>query len=174
MTVNCLFCAMHVRPSILFTLRLRCFLTFSGGYRKPMRTCSRKWIIVHRKYVMFIKQSPTRFTMVTKNDTKTGHFLIYIFRHIIQNCFLISYYNNIAVIIIIINNNNNTTIGNQQLQFPVKAWSPPKYALLFDDDRACAQGRSGKTSYQRYHTCVISLIRCFATTMFCHCGSVTL
>ena len=106
-------------------------------------------IIVYRKYVMFIKQSPTRFTMVTKNDTKTGHFLIYICRHIIQNCFLISYYNNIAV--------------PGQLQFPVKAWSPPKYALLFDDDRACAQGRSGKTSYQRYHTCVISLIRCFAT-----------
>ena len=71
-------------------------------YRKPMRTCSRKRIIVYRKYVMFIKQSPTRFTMVTKNDTKTGHFLIYICRHIIQNCFLISYYNNIAVIIIII------------------------------------------------------------------------
>ena len=43
-----------------------------------MRTCSRKRIIVYRKYVMFIKQSPTRFTMVTKNDTKTGHFLIYI------------------------------------------------------------------------------------------------
>ena len=83
-----------------------------------MRTCSRKRIIVYRKYVMFIKQSPTRFTMVTKNYTKTGHFLIYICRHIIQNCFLISYYNNIAVIIIIINN-NNTTIGNQQLQFPV-------------------------------------------------------
>ena len=124
-----------------------------------MRTCSRKRIIVYRKYVMFIKQSPTRFTMVTKNYTKTGHFLIYICRHIIQNCFLISYYNNIAVIIIIINNNNTTTcIGNQQLNF-----SPPKYALLFDDDRACAQGRSGKTSYQRYHTCVISLIRCFAT-----------
>ena len=40
-----------------------------------MRTCSRKRIIVYRKYVMFIKQSPTRFTMVTKNDTKTGHFL---------------------------------------------------------------------------------------------------
>ena len=127
-----------------------------------MRTCSRKRIIVYRKYVMFIKQSPTRFTIVTKNYTKTGHFLIYICRHIIQNCFLISYYNNIAVIIIIINN-NNTTIGNQQLQFLVKAWSPPKYALLFDDDRACAQGHSGKTSYQRYHTCVISLIRCFAT-----------
>ena len=36
-------------------------------YRKPMRTCSRKRIIVYRKYVMFIKQSPTRFTMVTKN-----------------------------------------------------------------------------------------------------------
>ena len=121
-------------------------------YRKPMRACSRKRIIVYRKYVMFIKQSPTSFTMVTKNDTKTGHFLIYICRHIsyiIQNCFLISYYNNIAV--------------PGQLQFPVKAWSPPKYALLFDDDRACAQGRSGKTSYQRYHTCVISLIRCFAT-----------
>ena len=62
-----------------------------------MRTCSRKRIIVYRKYVMFIKQSPTRFTMVTKNDTKTGHFLIYICRQIIQNCFLISYYNNIAV-----------------------------------------------------------------------------
>ena len=70
--------------------------------RKPMRVCSRKRIIVYRKYVMFIKQSPTRFTMVTKNDTKTGHFLIYICRHIIQNSFLISYYNNIAVIIIII------------------------------------------------------------------------
>ena len=110
---------------------------------------ARKRIIAYRKYVMFIKQSPTRFTMVTKNDTNTGHFLIYICRHIIQNCFLISYYNNIAV--------------PGQLQFPVKAWSPPKYALLFDDDRACAQGRSGKTSYQRYHTCVISLIRCFAT-----------
>ena len=67
-----------------------------------MRTCSRKRIIVYRKYVMFIKQSPTRFTMVTKNDTKTGHFLIYICRLIIQNCFLISYFNNIAVIIIII------------------------------------------------------------------------
>ena len=116
--------------------------------RKPMPACSRKRIIVYRKYVMF-NISPTRFTMVTKNDTKTGHFLIYICRHIIQNCFLISYYNNIAV--------------PGQLQFPVKAWSPPKYALLFDDDRACAQGRSGKTSYQRYHTCVISLIRCFAT-----------
>ena len=67
-----------------------------------MRTCSRKRIIVYRKYVMLIKQSPTRFTMVTKNDTKTGHFLIYIGRLIIQNCFLISYYSNIAVIIIII------------------------------------------------------------------------
>ena len=43
-----------------------------------MRACSRKRIIVYGKYVMFIKQSPTRFTMVTKNDTKTGHFLIYI------------------------------------------------------------------------------------------------
>ena len=64
-----------------------------------MRTCSRKRIIVYRKYVMFIKQSLTRYTMVTKNDTKTGHYLIYICR---QNCFLISYYNNIAVIIIII------------------------------------------------------------------------
>ena len=152
-TVNGLFCAMHVRPRILFTLRLRCFLNILWWW-KPMRACSRKPIIVYRKYmyVMFIKQSPTRFTMVTKNDTKTGHFLIYICRHIsyiIQNCFLISYYNNIAV--------------PGQLQFPVKAWSPPKYALLFDDERACAQGRSGKTSYQRYHTCVISLIRCFAT-----------
>ena len=125
------------------------YLVVINTCRKPMPACSRKRIIVYRKYVMFIKQSPTRFTMVTKNDTKTGHFLIYICRHIIQNCFLISYYNNIAV--------------PGQLQFPVKAWSPPKYALLFDDDRACAQGRSGKTSYQRYHTCVISLIRCFAT-----------
>ena len=49
-----------------------------------MRVCSRKRIIVYRKYVMFIKQSPTRFTMVTKNDTKTGHFLIYICRHICE------------------------------------------------------------------------------------------
>ena len=39
---------------------------------------------------------------------------------------------------------------------------PPRSMPLFDDERACAQGRSGKTSYQRYHTCVISLIRCFA------------
>ena len=151
---------------VTFAMFSKHSLVVIDRYRKPMRACSRKRIIVYRKYVMFIKQSPTRFTMVTKNDTKTGHFLIYICRHIIQNCFLISYYNNIAVIIIIIinnNNNNNTTIGNQQLQLPVKAWSPPKYALLFDDDRACAQGRSGKTSYQRYHTCVISLIRCFAT-----------
>ena len=87
-----------------YCLRYVCdvFETFSGGYRKPMRTYSRKRIIVYRKYVMFIKQSPTRFTMVTKNDTKTGHFLIYIFRQIIQNSFLISYYNNIAVMIIII------------------------------------------------------------------------
>ena len=95
-TVNGLFCAMHVTPRILFTLRLRCFLNILS------KRISRKRIIVYRKYVMFIKQSPTRFTMVTKNDTKTRHFLIYICRHIIQNCFLISYYNNIAVIIIII------------------------------------------------------------------------
>ena len=52
-----------------------------------------------------------------------GHyFLIYICRHLIQNCFLISYYNNISVtciiIIIIIK-----LFGNQQLQLPVNAWS---------------------------------------------------
>ena len=70
-TVNGLFCAMHVT----YCLRYVCdvFSTLSGGYRKPMRTCSRKRIIVYRKYVMFIKQSTTRFTMVTKDDTKTGH-----------------------------------------------------------------------------------------------------
>ena len=129
-------------------------------YRKPMRTCSRKRIIIYRKYVMFIKQSPTRFTMVTKNDTKTGHFLIYICRHIIQNCFLISYYNNIAVIIIIII--TIQLLGTNSFSSRSRKYAP-KYALLFDDDRACAQGRSGKKSYQRYHTCVISLIRCFAT-----------
>ena len=58
-----------------------------------MRTCCWKRIIVY-KY-------PKRSTVVIKNNTKTGHsFLIYICGHLIQNCFLISYYNNIAVIIV--------------------------------------------------------------------------
>ena len=34
-----------------------------------MRTCSRKGIIIYTKYAMFIKQSPTHFTIVPKNDT---------------------------------------------------------------------------------------------------------
>ena len=42
-----------------------------------MRACSRKGIIIYTKYAIFIKQSPTRFTIVTKHVTKTGHqFLI--------------------------------------------------------------------------------------------------
>ena len=43
-----------------------------------MQTCSRKRIIVYRRYVMFIKQSPARFTMVTKNDTKTLIIALYL------------------------------------------------------------------------------------------------
>ena len=66
-----------------------------------MRTYSRKGIIIYTKYAMFIKQYPTRFTIVTNNDTKTRHkCLIYICGHLIQRCPLIAYYNNIAVIII--------------------------------------------------------------------------
>ena len=39
-----------------------------------MLTCSRKGIIIiYTKYAMFIKQSPTRSTIVTKIDTKTRH-----------------------------------------------------------------------------------------------------
>ena len=49
-----------------------------------MRTCSRKGIIMHGKHAMFIKQSPTRFTIVAKNDTETGHkFLIHIWEHLL-------------------------------------------------------------------------------------------
>ena len=50
-TVNGLFCAMHVTPRILFTLRLRCFLNIL------CKRISRKRIIVYRKYVMFIKHA---------------------------------------------------------------------------------------------------------------------
>ena len=34
-----------------------------------MRTSSRKGMVVYTKYAMFIKQSPTRFAIVPKNDT---------------------------------------------------------------------------------------------------------
>ena len=82
---------LHVRPCILFTLRLRCFLNIIWCWcRKSMRTCSRKGMIVYTKYAMFIKQSPARFTIAPKNDTKTRHrCMIYICGHLIQRCLLI-------------------------------------------------------------------------------------
>ena len=61
-SINGLFCAMHVRPSILFTMFSKHYLVDIGSQ------CERvpgKRIIVYRKYVMFIKQSPTRFKIVT-------------------------------------------------------------------------------------------------------------
>ena len=59
-----------------------------------------RFYYVYIVYAMFIKQSPTRFTIVAKKDTETGHtFLIYICGHRIQICII---HNNIAVIIIII------------------------------------------------------------------------
>ena len=55
-----------------------------------MRTSSMKGMIVYTKYAMFIKQSPTRFAIVPKNDTKTRHrCMIYICGHLIQRCLLI-------------------------------------------------------------------------------------
>ena len=68
-----------------------------------MRTCSRKGIIIYTKYAMFIKLSPTRFTIDTNNDTKTPYIcVIYICGHLIQKRLLITEYNNIAINIIII------------------------------------------------------------------------
>ena len=58
-----------------------------------MSYCSWKGIIMYTKYmyVMFIKQSPTRFTIVAKNDSETGHkLLIYICGNLIQNCLLLA------------------------------------------------------------------------------------
>ena len=46
-----------------------------------MRTCSRKRIIVYRKYAMFIKQSPTRIKIVTKNSTKNRKLILDLYLH---------------------------------------------------------------------------------------------
>ena len=48
-------------------------------------------IIIYTKFAMFIKQSPTRLIIITKNDTKTRHkCLISICGHLIQKCLLIA------------------------------------------------------------------------------------
>ena len=61
----------------------------SSPYRPFPGTCSMKGIIIYTKYAMFIKQSPTRFTIVPKNDTKTRHgCMIYICGHLTQRCLL--------------------------------------------------------------------------------------
>ena len=48
-------------------------------------------LFIQSIYAMFIKQSPTRFTIVTNNDTKTRYkCVIYICGHLIQKCLLIA------------------------------------------------------------------------------------